>query len=72
MGSMVVVLVLVGCGFDSLMVMGRGSQCGVFNGSWVMCLTVRWSWIWLVAVIVEVSFFFFFFWLWFVVAGGSD
>ena len=34
-GSMVVVLVPIGCGSDD-MVMGRGPQCNVFNGSWVM------------------------------------
>ena len=35
-GSMVVVLVPISCGSDGSMVMGRGSQCDVFNGSWVM------------------------------------
>ena len=35
-GSMVVVLVPIGCGSDGSMVMGHGSQCDVFNGSWVM------------------------------------
>ena len=35
----------MGHGSDGPMVMGRGSQCGVFNGLWVVDLTVRWSWI---------------------------